>query len=201
MYLADTIIFGGGPVVIPLLRDYVVQPGWVSTRDFLTGLAIILAFQFRSLSRSPCPSGHAPFHRARCVPWLNGYLHTRNRPGRGIPEPMGQLEAQTDCDQSITRDQWHRCWPRVYRSVQAVADWRSDARELERAEFRSRTLVGGVHNFHIRWQCVVQSACSCGYRGWRTMRSLLVRCCWAMIIWGNSISIGTSENTQGRCTV
>ncbi|KAL6241569.1 hypothetical protein RBB50_011592 [Rhinocladiella similis] len=48
MYLADTIIFGGGPVVIPLLRDYVVQPGWVSTRDFLTGLAIILAFQFRS---------------------------------------------------------------------------------------------------------------------------------------------------------
>ncbi|KIX95850.1 uncharacterized protein Z520_08558 [Fonsecaea multimorphosa CBS 102226] len=43
MYLAGTIIFGGGPVVIPLLREYVVQPGWVSSRDFLIGLAIIQA--------------------------------------------------------------------------------------------------------------------------------------------------------------
>lgn len=44
MYLAGTIIFGGGPVVIPLLRSYVVDPGWVSGRDFLLGLAIIQAF-------------------------------------------------------------------------------------------------------------------------------------------------------------
>jgi chromate transport protein ChrA len=44
MYLAGTIIFGGGPVVIPLLREYVVQPGWVDTRDFLIGLALIQAF-------------------------------------------------------------------------------------------------------------------------------------------------------------
>ncbi|KAL6712506.1 hypothetical protein ACN47E_000383 [Coniothyrium glycines] len=44
MYLAGTIIFGGGPVVIPLLRTYVVDPGWVSPRDFLLGLAIIQAF-------------------------------------------------------------------------------------------------------------------------------------------------------------
>ncbi|KAF2692014.1 putative chromate ion transporter [Lentithecium fluviatile CBS 122367] len=43
MYLAGTIIFGGGPVVIPLLREYVVEPGWVSPRDFLLGLAIIQA--------------------------------------------------------------------------------------------------------------------------------------------------------------
>jgi chromate transport protein ChrA len=44
MFLAGTIIFGGGPVVIPLLRDYVVAEGWVSPRDFLIGLAIIQAF-------------------------------------------------------------------------------------------------------------------------------------------------------------
>ncbi|KAF9006551.1 chromate transporter-domain-containing protein [Cyathus striatus] len=44
MFLAGTIIFGGGPVVIPLLRDYVVEPGWVTPRDFLLGLAIIQAF-------------------------------------------------------------------------------------------------------------------------------------------------------------
>lgn len=42
--LAGTIIFGGGPVVIPLLREYVVAEGWVSPRDFIIGLAIIQAF-------------------------------------------------------------------------------------------------------------------------------------------------------------
>ncbi|KAJ1324734.1 chromate transporter [Microdochium nivale] len=44
MYLAGTIIFGGGPVVIPLLREYTVAEGWLSTRDFLLGLAITQAF-------------------------------------------------------------------------------------------------------------------------------------------------------------
>ncbi|KAL9607547.1 MAG: hypothetical protein Q9167_007550, partial [Letrouitia subvulpina] len=44
LYLAGTIIFGGGPVVIPLLREYIVAPGWVSSRDFLLGLAVIQAF-------------------------------------------------------------------------------------------------------------------------------------------------------------
>lgn len=44
LYLAGTIIFGGGPVVIPLLREYVVAQGWVSPRDFLLGLALIQAF-------------------------------------------------------------------------------------------------------------------------------------------------------------
>ncbi|KAK3669162.1 hypothetical protein LTR78_010961 [Recurvomyces mirabilis] len=44
MYLAGTIIFGGGPVVIPLLRSYVVDRGWVSGRDFLIGLALIQSF-------------------------------------------------------------------------------------------------------------------------------------------------------------
>ena len=44
LYLAGTIIFGGGPVVIPLLREYIVTPGWVSARDFLLGLAVIQAF-------------------------------------------------------------------------------------------------------------------------------------------------------------
>jgi chromate transport protein ChrA len=44
MYLAGTIIFGGGPVVIPLLREYVVAENWVSPRDFLIGLAIQQSF-------------------------------------------------------------------------------------------------------------------------------------------------------------
>lgn len=44
LYLAGTIIVGGGPVVIPLLREYVVAEGWVSPRDFLIGLAIAQSF-------------------------------------------------------------------------------------------------------------------------------------------------------------
>ncbi len=44
LYLAGTIIFGGGPVVIPLLREYIVTRGWVSPRNFLLGLAVIQAF-------------------------------------------------------------------------------------------------------------------------------------------------------------
>ncbi|GAB7366310.1 hypothetical protein MBLNU230_g8110t1 [Neophaeotheca triangularis] len=44
LFLAGTIIFGGGPVVIPLLREYIVAEGWVSPRDFLLGLAITQAF-------------------------------------------------------------------------------------------------------------------------------------------------------------
>ncbi|KAI5122332.1 hypothetical protein M0805_002499 [Coniferiporia weirii] len=44
LFLAGTIIFGGGPVVVPLLNDYIVNEGWVSSRDFLIGLALIQAF-------------------------------------------------------------------------------------------------------------------------------------------------------------
>ncbi len=44
LYLAGTIIFGGGPVAIPLLKEYIVAEKWVSQRDFLIGLALIQAF-------------------------------------------------------------------------------------------------------------------------------------------------------------
>ncbi|MDI1485870.1 MAG: hypothetical protein OHK93_004059 [Ramalina farinacea] len=44
LLLAGTVIFGGGPVVIPLLNTYIVSPGWVSPRDFLLGVAVIQAF-------------------------------------------------------------------------------------------------------------------------------------------------------------
>lgn len=72
MYLAGTIIFGGGPVVIPLLREYVVEPGWVSARDFLIGLAVIQAL--------PGPN----FNFAVYL----GALSLRNS---GIPAPVGAI--------------------------------------------------------------------------------------------------------------
>ncbi|SCV69013.1 BQ2448_2033 [Microbotryum intermedium] len=43
LMLAGTLIFGGGPVVIPLLRTYTVDPGWVTPRDFLLGFALLQA--------------------------------------------------------------------------------------------------------------------------------------------------------------
>lgn len=74
LYLAGTIIFGGGPVVIPLLREYVVGPGWVAPRDFLLGLAITQAF--------PGPN----FNFAV-------YLGTLAVGGTSIPREIGALTA------------------------------------------------------------------------------------------------------------
>ncbi len=36
-YRSGALVFGGGHVVLPLLRDAVVSPGWVSERTFLAG--------------------------------------------------------------------------------------------------------------------------------------------------------------------
>lgn len=36
-YRAGALVFGGGHVVLPLLRDSVVTPGWISNDDFLAG--------------------------------------------------------------------------------------------------------------------------------------------------------------------
>ena len=40
-YFVGSIIFGGGPVVIPLLQEYLISNGWLSTQEFLLGLAFI----------------------------------------------------------------------------------------------------------------------------------------------------------------
>ena len=36
-YRSGALVFGGGHVVLPLLRDTVVAPGWVSSDDFIAG--------------------------------------------------------------------------------------------------------------------------------------------------------------------
>ncbi|KAI8581328.1 hypothetical protein K450DRAFT_232528 [Umbelopsis ramanniana AG] len=40
-YFVGSIIFGGGPVVIPLLKQYTVDEGWMTTNEFVIGLALI----------------------------------------------------------------------------------------------------------------------------------------------------------------
>ncbi len=42
-YRAGSLVFGGGHVVLPLLRSGVVSPGWVSDRDFLAGYGAVQA--------------------------------------------------------------------------------------------------------------------------------------------------------------
>ena len=94
MYLAGTIIFGGGPVVIPLLRSYVVGPGWVSGRDFLLGLAMIQAwpgpnFNFAvylgalALRASPYPTVGLVFTAVYRL-WNIGYLTPETTSGQSL---------------------------------------------------------------------------------------------------------------------
>ncbi|KAG0000421.1 hypothetical protein BGZ65_004389, partial [Modicella reniformis] len=40
-YFVGSIIFGGGPVIIPLLKSYTVDSGWMTDQQFLVGLALI----------------------------------------------------------------------------------------------------------------------------------------------------------------
>ena len=37
MYRSGSLVFGGGHVVLPLLREEVVGPGWVTREEFLAG--------------------------------------------------------------------------------------------------------------------------------------------------------------------
>ena len=68
-YVVGTIIFGGGPVVIPLLREYIVTEGWVSTRDFLIGLAVIQAFPGPNFNCTLCRiSQPTLIFASRCLP-------------------------------------------------------------------------------------------------------------------------------------
>lgn len=72
MFLAGTIIFGGGPVVIPLLREYVVEPGWVSPRDFLLGLAIIQAMPGPNFNFAVYLGALAAFNRGNAAAVASG---------------------------------------------------------------------------------------------------------------------------------
>jgi chromate transporter len=42
-YRAGALVFGGGHVVLPLLRDALVPAGWISDADFLTGYGLAQA--------------------------------------------------------------------------------------------------------------------------------------------------------------
>ena len=61
-YRSGALVFGGGHVVLPLLRDTVVAPGWVSNDDFLAGYGAAQAvpgpmFSFASYLGARLPAG------------------------------------------------------------------------------------------------------------------------------------------------
>jgi chromate transporter len=61
-YRAGALVFGGGHVVLPLLREAVVAPGWVSADDFLAGYGVAQAvpgpmFTFAAYLGARLPGG------------------------------------------------------------------------------------------------------------------------------------------------
>ena len=67
MFRSGALVFGGGHVVLPLLHDAVVSPGWVGEQEFLAGYGLVQAmpgplFTFSAYLgavQEPSPSGVA----------------------------------------------------------------------------------------------------------------------------------------------
>lgn len=158
-YLAGTIIFGGGPVVIPLLREYIVAPGWVSPRDFLLGLAITQAFpgpNFNfavylgalAVQRTPLPSvaGALIGFIAIFTPGL--WLHTGFM---GLWSTARGIRAVTACLRGVHATAVGLVFTAVYRLFEIgyldrdVQDGGSLSRDPWWVVIIATTYVGGMH--------------------------------------------------------
>ncbi|KAJ3044741.1 hypothetical protein HDV00_001145 [Rhizophlyctis rosea] len=80
-YYVGSIIFGGGPVVIPMLYNYVVTNGWATDSAFLLGLAIINAmpgpnFNFAAFCGALIlrPYGVGPAVGGAILAWIGMFL-------------------------------------------------------------------------------------------------------------------------------
>lgn len=65
-YQAGALVFGGGHVVLPLLEDSVVSPGWISSETFLAGYGVSQAipgpmFAFSAYLGAVTPTGYNPW--------------------------------------------------------------------------------------------------------------------------------------------
>lgn len=158
-YLAGTIIFGGGPVVIPLLREYIVAPGWVSSRDFLLGLAITQAFPgpnsnfavylgALAVQRTPLPSvtGALIGFVAIFTPGL--WLHTGFM---GLWSTIRKVPAVTACLRGVHATAVGLVFTAVYRLFEIgyldrnVQDGGSLSRDPWWVVIIATTYVGGMH--------------------------------------------------------
>jgi chromate transporter len=81
-YRAGALVFGGGHVVLPLLNDAVVGPGWVSQQAFLAGYGVAQAvpgplFTFSAYLgaiEQPSPNGVSGAAIALCAIFLPSFL-------------------------------------------------------------------------------------------------------------------------------
>ena len=82
VYRAGALVFGGGHVVLPLLNDAVVGPGWVSQQAFLAGYGVAQAvpgplFTFSAYLgaiEQPSPNGVSGAAIALCAIFLPSFL-------------------------------------------------------------------------------------------------------------------------------
>jgi chromate transporter len=81
-YRAGALVFGGGHVVLPLLKEFVVAPGWISSGDFLAGYGAAQAvpgpmFSLAAYLGARLPDGMggvAGASVALCAIFLPGFL-------------------------------------------------------------------------------------------------------------------------------
>ena len=178
MYLAGTIIFGGGPVVIPLLREYVVAPGWVSSRDFLLGLAVIQAFPgpgFNCARPPSSPSGgttltpdsrRLPRRTSPTLPtWrsprLPRHLPPRFRPLPRLPGPLARPPHKPLGHLCPPRRKLDRRRPRLHRRIPSLGDWLAQARK-ECEQPRWGAVVGRRRRHDVFGGEVVECAAGVG---------------------------------------
>ena len=82
MYRSGALVFGGGHVVLPLLHDAVVGPGWVGEQQFLAGYGLVQAMPgplftfsaFLGAIQDPSPNGVAGAALAVCAIFLPSFL-------------------------------------------------------------------------------------------------------------------------------
>ena len=82
MYRSGALVFGGGHVVLPLLHDAVVAPGWVGEQEFLAGYGLVQAmpgplFTFSAYLgaiQDPSPNGVAGAALALVAIFLPSFL-------------------------------------------------------------------------------------------------------------------------------
>ena len=82
MYRSGALVFGGGHVVLPLLHDAVVAPGWVGEQEFLAGYGLAQAMPgplfgfsaFLGAIEDPSPNGVAGAAIAVVAIYLPSFL-------------------------------------------------------------------------------------------------------------------------------
>ena len=82
MFRSGALVFGGGHVVLPLLHDSVVTPGWVGEQEFLSGYGLVQAMPgplftfsaFLGAIQQPSPNGVAGAALALLAIFLPSFL-------------------------------------------------------------------------------------------------------------------------------